>query len=85
MSVAVVTGAASGMGRACVDRLLGLADVVLATDLRAPEIDGTVGVPCDVSDAGSVAALAARAAESGTFRALVHAAAEMDYVFQLSA
>jgi NAD(P)-dependent dehydrogenase (short-subunit alcohol dehydrogenase family) len=74
MTVAVVTGAASGMGRACVDALQGLADVIVAVDLKAPDIDGTVGVACDVSDRAAVAALAARVRELGTFRALAHAA-----------
>jgi NAD(P)-dependent dehydrogenase (short-subunit alcohol dehydrogenase family) len=74
MTTAVVTGAASGMGRACVDALGGLADVIVAADLVAPDIDGTVGVACDVSDPIAVAALAARVAELGPFRALAHAA-----------
>lgn len=72
--MAVITGAGSGMGRACVDRMRGLADVIVAADLRAPEIDGTVGAACDVSDAEAVDALAAIAQEHGDFRALVHAA-----------
>jgi len=62
------------MGRACVESLRGLADVLVAVDLRAPDIDGTVGVACDVSDPPAVAALAARVAELGPFRALAHAA-----------
>jgi NAD(P)-dependent dehydrogenase (short-subunit alcohol dehydrogenase family) len=74
MTVAVVTGAGSGMGRACVDSLRGLADVILAVDLRAPELDASVGVACDVSDPAAVRGLAARAREAGRFRALVHAA-----------
>ena len=74
MTVAVVTGAASGMGRACVEALRGLADVLVAVDLREPDIDGTVGVACDVSDPAAVEALAARARELGPFRALVHSA-----------
>jgi len=74
MTVGVVTGAASGMGRACVERLRGTVDELLAVDLREPEIDGTIGVGCDVSDPAAVAALAAHVAELGPFRALVHAA-----------
>jgi NAD(P)-dependent dehydrogenase (short-subunit alcohol dehydrogenase family) len=74
MTVAVVTGAASGMGRACVDALQGLADVIVAVDLKAPDIDGAVGVACDVSDRDAVAALVARVRELGTFRKLAHAA-----------
>lgn len=74
MTVAVITGAGSGMGRACVDRLRGLAEVVVAADLRAPEIDGAIGVACDVSDPAAVQKLASRARDGGPFRALVHAA-----------
>ena len=74
MTVAVVTGAASGMGRACVERVRGLADVVVAADLHAPDIDGTTGVACDVSDRDAVHALADRVRSLGPFRALAHAA-----------
>ncbi len=73
-TVAVVTGAASGMGRCCVDRLRGRADHLVAVDLRAPELDGVVGVACDVSDPADVARLTERVAELGSFRALAHAA-----------
>jgi NAD(P)-dependent dehydrogenase (short-subunit alcohol dehydrogenase family) len=74
MGVAVVTGAGSGMGRACVEHLRTLADVIVAVDLQAPDIDGTAGVACDVADADDVRALAGRVREAGPFRALVHAA-----------
>lgn len=74
MTVAVVTGAASGMGRACVDIMRGLADVLVAVDLKAPDIDGAVGVACDVSDPEAVSALVAQVRELGPFRALAHAA-----------
>ena len=74
MSVAVVTGAGSGMGRACVDSVRAIADVVVAVDLRAPDIDGTVGVACDVSDPAAVRALAEEVSGLGELRALVHAA-----------
>jgi NAD(P)-dependent dehydrogenase (short-subunit alcohol dehydrogenase family) len=74
MTTAVVTGAASGMGRACVERLRGVADVLVAVDLNVPDIEGTVGVACDVSDPAAVDALAARVREFGPFRALAHAA-----------
>ena len=74
MEVVIVTGAGSGMGRACVEAVRDLADVVLAVDLRAPDVDGATGVGCDVSDPGAVAGLAARVSEEGSFRALVHAA-----------
>ena len=74
MTTAVVTGAASGMGRACVESLRGLADVLVAVDLNVRDIEGTVGVACDVSDPAAVDALAARVRELGPFRALAHAA-----------
>jgi NAD(P)-dependent dehydrogenase (short-subunit alcohol dehydrogenase family) len=74
MTVAVVTGAASGMGRACVESLRGLADVLVAVDVNAPDIDGTLGVACDVADPAAVHALVARVQELGAFRALAHAA-----------
>ncbi len=73
-TVAVVTGAASGMGRSCVDRLRGLADIMVAVDLQAPDIDGTVGLACDVSDPAGVERVASAVRERGTFRALAHAA-----------
>lgn len=74
MSVVVITGAASGMGLACVERLRGTADVVLAADLVAPELDGAEGIACDVTNPDAVAALADRAAANGPMVALVHAA-----------
>ena len=74
MTTAVITGAGSGMGRACVERLRGRTDTILAADLRAPDIEGTVGVACDVADPGAVRDLAERARAAGPFRALVHAA-----------
>lgn len=74
MKTVIVTGAASGMGRACVDLVRGLGDVMIAVDVREPGIEGTVGVACDVTDPAAVSALAERAAVAGTFRALIHAA-----------
>jgi len=74
MTVAVVTGAASGMGRSCVDVLMGTADQVVAVDLRETDIEGTVGVVCDITDPASVAALADRVRELGPLRSLAHAA-----------
>lgn len=62
------------MGRACVDRLRGLADHIVAVDLEDPGIEGTTGVSCDVSDAAAIAALTERVAGLGSFRALAHAA-----------
>lgn len=72
--VVVVTGAAQGMGRACVDRLRPTAEHLVAVDLEAPELEGAVGVACDVSKADAVAALADQVRDLGPLRALVHAA-----------
>jgi NAD(P)-dependent dehydrogenase (short-subunit alcohol dehydrogenase family) len=74
VSVIVVTGAARGMGRACVDSLRDQADHLVAVDLDAPHIDGTVGVACDVGDPEAVDRVADRVRELGSFRSLVHAA-----------
>ena len=61
------------MGRPASSALRGLGD-----DRRrrpgAPDIDGTVGIACDVSDPAAVAALAERVRELGPFRSLAHAA-----------
>lgn len=74
LTTAVVTGAASGMGRACIERVRDIADVLVAVDLAAPAIDDVIGVACDVSDPASVRDLVARVRELGPFRALAHAA-----------
>ncbi len=74
MSVIVVTGAARGMGRACVDRLRNDADTLVAVDLEAPGIEGTVGIACDVSDPAAVKHLADAVRALGPLRSLVHAA-----------
>jgi NAD(P)-dependent dehydrogenase (short-subunit alcohol dehydrogenase family) len=73
-TVIVVTGAGSGMGRRCVDRLRDAGDQLIAVDLAPPEIEGVVGVHCDVSEPADVASLAGRVRELGSFRALAHAA-----------
>jgi NAD(P)-dependent dehydrogenase (short-subunit alcohol dehydrogenase family) len=85
--VRVVTGGASGMGRACASRLLPLGGVLLVADrsdtieeaagkLRSDAHDGTTvkAVRCDVSAPEDVAALARQAADLGPLRAVVHAA-----------
>lgn len=74
MATYVITGAGSGMGRACIDLVRNDADVIVAVDLHAPDTDATVGVACDVSDPAAVAALAAQVRALGEFRALIHAA-----------
>ncbi len=74
MTFTVVTGAASGMGRLCVERLRGTAGKVVAVDLKSPQIEGTVGIACDVSDPAAVTDLVEKVRELGSFRGLVHAA-----------
>jgi NAD(P)-dependent dehydrogenase (short-subunit alcohol dehydrogenase family) len=74
MNIAVVTGASSGMGRACVDQVRPIADVIVAVDLHQPAIEGTIGLACDVADREGVRAVAERVRDMGRFRALVHAA-----------
>ena len=74
MSVVVVTGAASGMGRCCIERLQGFGDVLVAVDLVAADEDGIVGVACDVSDPAAVQQLVEQVRRLGPLRALVHAA-----------
>jgi NAD(P)-dependent dehydrogenase (short-subunit alcohol dehydrogenase family) len=74
MTVGVVTGAGSGMGRACVDRLRDTVDHLIAVDVREPDIEGTIGIVCDISDPEAVRALVERVGELGRFRALAHAA-----------
>jgi NAD(P)-dependent dehydrogenase (short-subunit alcohol dehydrogenase family) len=74
MNLAVVTGAANGMGRACVDRLLDDGWTVVAADLRDPRIDRALGVACDVADPEAVTQLVTQVEELGPLGALVHAA-----------
>jgi NAD(P)-dependent dehydrogenase (short-subunit alcohol dehydrogenase family) len=74
MSVAVVTGAARGMGRATLERLRGRTEHLLAVDLDAVDVEGTIGVACDVSDPAAVQDLVDYVRRLGSFRALAHAA-----------
>jgi NAD(P)-dependent dehydrogenase (short-subunit alcohol dehydrogenase family) len=72
--VIVVTGAARGMGRACAERLLRQETSIIAVDLDVPDIDGVVGIGCDISDPRSVNRLVDEVRRQGEFRSLVHAA-----------
>jgi NAD(P)-dependent dehydrogenase (short-subunit alcohol dehydrogenase family) len=74
LTVTVVTGASSGMGRCCVENLRRTADQVVAVDLHDPRIEGTVGVACDISDPEAVSGLAEQVRELGPFRGIAHAA-----------
>ena len=83
--VTLVTGAASGMGRACAHRLARHGGDVLLVDLRATvddvarelERQATVNVTTrrlDLTDPDAVAALVSRVTELGRLRWVVHAA-----------
>lgn len=52
--VAVVTGAARGIGKAIAETLAGNGAHVAALDLQAPDHPGILGVACDVSDEAAV-------------------------------
>lgn len=52
--VAVVTGAARGIGRAIAETLQANGALVAALDLQAPDHPGILGVACDVSDEQAV-------------------------------
>jgi len=81
--VAVVTGAASGMGRLAARRLAASGATVIAVDVDEPGLietarrnDNTIGRVVDVTDADAVAVLAKEVeAEHGPIDRLMHAAA----------
>ncbi len=73
-TVTVVTGAARGMGRACLDRLRGTVDQLVAVDLEPPNLEGAVGVACDIADRTAVEGLAEQVRQLGSLRGLAHAA-----------
>jgi NAD(P)-dependent dehydrogenase (short-subunit alcohol dehydrogenase family) len=84
-SIALVTGAGRGMGRACAERLAPTADVLVLVDRdedgladaagalaeAAPEV---VAVTLDVTDAEALDALAAHLRDIGHIQAVAHAA-----------
>ncbi len=79
--IAVVTGAASGMGRCAAERLVRSGWTVAAVDLPGAGLDefgsrpGVTAVPCDVTDAAQVAAASADVAKRlGSVTRLVNAA-----------
>jgi len=81
MGAIVVTGAARGIGRACVDALSDLGSLLLV-DMReemlnsvANELPSPVAtLACDLTDPSAIQQLATRVEELGGLRALVHAA-----------
>jgi len=83
--VGIVTGAASGIGAACATSMAGSVDVLVLVDLdgdaTAGVAEGLIGsgtryevVSGDVTDAGTLADLAALAHSRGTLHRVVHAA-----------
>lgn len=82
--VVVITGGAGGMGLATA-RLLGAENTVLLTDVKQDSLDAAMAelthegiaaeaLTADVTSRASVDAVAARAAELGTVRAVIHTA-----------
>ena len=70
--IAVVTGAARGIGKAIAETLVGNGAKVAAFDLVAPEHPGILGIACDVSDEAEVDRAFTRVeAELGTTSVLV--------------
>jgi NAD(P)-dependent dehydrogenase (short-subunit alcohol dehydrogenase family) len=75
MSVAIVTGAASGMGGACARRFAAEGFRVAGLDLALVDADGVLGIAVDITDGAAVAGAVARVvAELGAPTALVNAA-----------
>ncbi len=86
-TVGIATGAASGMGLASAERLAGMVDALLLVDRDEEAVAAAAHtlstasrraavepIVLDVTDGGGLAKLAARVAEVGTLRAVVHAA-----------
>jgi 3-oxoacyl-[acyl-carrier protein] reductase len=72
MSVALITGAASGMGRACAERFLAEGWEVAAVDRVEAVIDGALAIQADVTDPS--AAVDRAVSELGALNAVVNAA-----------
>jgi NAD(P)-dependent dehydrogenase (short-subunit alcohol dehydrogenase family) len=62
------------MGLACVEQLRPTVEHLVAVDVEAPVIDGTVGLACDVADPAAIARVVDAVRDLGPFRSLVHAA-----------
>lgn len=75
MSVAIVTGAASGMGRACAERFVAEGWRVAALDRAEPDVDGALAVTVDVTQGAAVASAIERVVGTlGAPKAVVNAA-----------
>ena len=75
MSAAVITGAASGMGRACAERFLAEGWQVAALDRVPADLGGALALTADITDEAAVGAAVERAvAELGAPSAVVNAA-----------
>jgi 3-oxoacyl-[acyl-carrier protein] reductase len=75
VSVAIVTGSASGMGRASAERFAAEGWRVAGLDLSATELEGVLGLAVDITDADAVAVAVAQVVrELGAPAALVNAA-----------
>jgi NAD(P)-dependent dehydrogenase (short-subunit alcohol dehydrogenase family) len=86
VTIGVVTGAASGMGSACAQRIAGVVDEVFLVDRDAAAVDEAASAfsaggetsyrpfVFDVTDPNEMNELAARVSETGSLRAAVHAA-----------
>jgi NAD(P)-dependent dehydrogenase (short-subunit alcohol dehydrogenase family) len=84
-TVGIVTGAASGIGAATAERLVGTVDVLVLADLRPDAVADAAArlttettrcesVVADLADPDAVVALVASAAEHGAIRSVAHAA-----------
>jgi NAD(P)-dependent dehydrogenase (short-subunit alcohol dehydrogenase family) len=74
-AIAIVTGAASGMGRACAERFVAEGWQVAALDLADADVGGALTASVDVTDAAAVTAAIERVvAELGAPKAVVNAA-----------
>ena len=86
--VAVVTGAAQGIGRAIAERLAADGAQVVLADVNATGVQdaaaaighGAVGVACDVSDKAQVDAMLQGAAQGGAIDILVNNAAIVPFI-----
>ena len=75
VSVGIVTGAASGMGRACAERFAAEGWAVAGLDLAPTRLDGVIDINVDITDADAVVTAVSRVVgELGAPKALVNAA-----------